>query len=234
MNLTHELIQEVSPPKKNPLGVWVGLHWTAVSSRYTGMAHTYKSSNNLSISGGGKLSSQPLHKLCQMALSANTLEASVGFAAINSLLRPCGLPGNVETLFKRMSRNRNVSIIGRFPFNDSIKKIAKKCYIFEITPAPGEYSSQDEEEILPRCQLNIITATALINHTLEHLLELGCGGKNIVLGPTTPFSQILFSRGADILAGVEVTDRNRLVRTITQGVKKFNDIGGIKPLYLKK
>ena len=234
MSIIDELVEEVQPPRKKPKGVWVGLHWTAVESIYCGVAHTYKSSEAQSIGNGGCLSSLGMDKLCSMALSENTLDASVGCAAINSLIEPRGRKGNIEQRLKSIGKGKTVSVIGRFPFNDDVRKYARKCYILEMNPAEDELPSTAADEILPKCDLNIITATAIINHTIDRLLKLGSGGKNVILGPTTPFSEILFERGADILAGVRVTNTLELVRTITQGVKKFRSIGGTEPLYLVK
>jgi uncharacterized protein (DUF4213/DUF364 family) len=55
-----------------------------------------------------------------------------------------------------------------------------------------------------------------------------------VLGPSTPLSPVLFDFGADILAGVRVYNKNLLVNSITQGVKKFKLLNGIEPIYLFK
>jgi len=234
MRIIEAILDDIKPPKKKPGGVWVGLHWTAVKSKYVGVAHTYKTAEAQSIRNGGMLSSLCLDELCSMALSDNTLDASVGCAAVNSLIEPRGKKGNVEIQFKKLSRGKTVSIIGRFPFNDDLRKLAGKCYILEMNPAKGELPSSAADDILPKCDLNIITATTIINHTIDRLLELGSGGTNVILGPTTPFSDILFEHGADILAGVRVTDSSELSRTIVQGVKKFRSIGGIQPIYLKK
>jgi uncharacterized protein (DUF4213/DUF364 family) len=90
------------------------------------------------------------------------------------------------------------------------------------------------EDVLPRSDLNVITATALINHTLQHLLELGNNGINIILGPSTPLSPVLFEFGADFLAGVRVKDRDAIVQSITQGAKKFELLNGLDPVILSK
>lgn len=234
MRIIEAIIKDIGPPSARPVGVHVGLHWTCVRSRFTGMSHTYKPSGPSSLSQGGRLSEMTMKELCAQALSYNTLDASVGVAAMNSLIEPRGVKGNVNGLFKRMARGKVVSIIGRFPSNDEIKHVAKECYLLEMDPERGEYPSYACEELLPKCDVNLITATTIINHTLDRLLELGGGGYNIVLGPSTPFHDLLFERGASILAGVRVTDEKRLVSSITQGVKKFKDIGGIEPIYLKR
>jgi uncharacterized protein (DUF4213/DUF364 family) len=234
MKILDEILSDINPAMKKPSGVWVGLHWTAVKSVYSGVSHTLKTEDAQSIRNGGNLSSMRMDELCDMARSSNTLEASVGCAAINSLIGPRGKKGNIELQLRKLAKGKIISIIGRFPFNDEMKQLAKRSYVIEINPAPGELPSTAADDVLPKCDLNIITATTMINHTIDHLLSLGSGGTNVILGPTTPFSDVLFAHGADILAGVKVNDYEELVRTITQGVKKFASIGGIEPLYLEK
>jgi len=231
-----EIIKDIKPPKFPPKSVHVGLHWTAVRSKQTGMSHTYKTREKVTVTNAGKLQVSPMDRLCKMAMSKNTLDASVGIAAVNSLIsvsKKCE-KGNVNSLFKKMARGKTVSIIGRFPTNDQVKKIAKKCYVLEFVPGPDEYPAEACEELIPKCDINLITATTLINHTIDRLLTLGSGGFNILLGPSTPFHDILFEKGVDILAGVKVSNHRQLTMTITQGVKKFKEIGGIEPIYLRR
>jgi len=135
---------------------------------------------------------------------------------------------------KRKARGKTIAIIGRFPFNVDLSKIAKKAYFLEIEPVGNELPASAAEEVLPKSDVNVITATALINHTLQQLLELGCNGTNIVLGPSTPFSSVLFESGADVLAGVKVHDKEAIVQSITQGAKKFDSLNGLEPICLYK
>ncbi|GAG98151.1 unnamed protein product, partial [marine sediment metagenome] len=107
-------------------------------------------------------------------------------------------------------------------------------YLLEIDPVGNELPMIACEDVLPKSDINIITATALINHSLQRLLELGSNGINIVLGPSTPLSPVLFDFGADILAGVKVYNKNAIVKSITQGVKKFKLLNGIEPVCLYK
>ena len=76
----------------------------------------------------------------------------------------------------------------------------------------------------------MITATALINHTLPHLLELGRNATTIVLGPSTPMNDVLFRNGADVLGGVRIADADSLVAAVMQGVKKFGKLSGIQAI----
>ncbi|MEM2900346.1 MAG: DUF364 domain-containing protein, partial [Thermoplasmata archaeon] len=169
----------------------------------------------------------------KLALSKEPLNASVGIAAINSLIKPIGKEESVNQYIEKEAKGKTICIIGRFPFNDEMKKIAKKTYVLEFDPLPGELPSEACDDVVPKADMNIITATTLINGTIDHLLEIS-SGKNIVLGPSTPMHPILFDHGIDVLAGIRVVDKMLLQRAIVQGVKKFKQLGGTKPITLYK
>lgn len=232
MRLENNLITSLDGASEEVKGVWVGLYWSAVESRFMGMSHTYKTGQKVNIEKAGILSECPVSDLCERIFSWEPLEASIGLAAINSLIEPQGIPGNVKSYIKREARGKNVSIIGRFPFIEEVRKVARKTYQLEMNPNPQELPPWACEEVIPRSEINVISATALINHTLERLLELGENGTNIVLGPSTPLSPVLFEYGADILAGVRIHQGEKLTKCITQGVKKFRSLDGTEPLCL--
>jgi len=81
-------------------------------------------------------------------------------------------------------------------------------------------------------KVTVITATALINHTLQRLLELASDSYAIVLGPSTPMNRVLLDYGADVLAGVRITEPDALFRSVSQGVKSFKKLAGIEPVCL--
>ncbi len=235
MKLEETLLASLDGQEDTPVtDAWVGLHWMAVEGRHIGMAHTFKTGRKYNLKGAGRLCEGTSRGLAQRLLSWEPLEASLGVAALNTHFEPAGKGGNVSDLIRREAEGKTLSVVGRFPFNDEIADTAKKAYFLEMDPKGDEYPASACEDILPRCDVNVITATALINHTLERLLELGRDGYTIVLGPSTPFSPVLFEFGADILAGVKVVDRELLVRSVTQGVKKFRDLHGTEPVYVKK
>ncbi|MEW5936801.1 MAG: DUF364 domain-containing protein [Candidatus Thermoplasmatota archaeon] len=234
MRIIERLLKEVRGRDTEIKGAWIGLHWTAVWSMHVGMAHTYKTGRKMQVEHAGHLSELSAWHLAKMSRSGEPLNASVGVAALNSLIEPNGRAGSVNPFMERYAKDRVVTIIGRFPFNNKIAKRAKKAYVLEFEPKEGEMPSSACEEVMPRSEMNIITATALINHTLDRLLELGSGGLNIVLGPSTPMTQVMFDFGVDILAGVRVSDPQALSGAITQGVKEFKKIRGIEPLCLSR
>jgi len=208
----------------------VGLHWTAVSSEFTGMAHTYKTGRKAEIEGSGELEGTSALSLARRILSWEPLEASVGAAALNSLLPPAGEAGSVNELIMERARGRTVTVIGRFPFNDQVRRVAGRAHFLEMEPEKGELPSHAAERVIPGSDLAVITATALLNHTLQRLLELARDSYAIVLGPSTPMSKVMFEYGADVLAGVRVTEPGALFRSVAQGVKSFRRLSGIEPV----
>ena len=232
MELENKLLSSISDQDIPVKGVWIGLYWTLVESRFTGMSHTYKTPQKTNIESAGDLTSFSALQLAERILSWQPLEASIGVAAINSLIEPKGKPGNIKTYIKDKARGKNVTIIGIFPFNEELSCIAKKAYLLEIEPTGNELSMMACEDVIPKSDINIISATSLINHTLQRLLEIGSNGINIVLGPSTPMTKVLFDFGADILAGVRVRNNNDAVKSVTQGVKKFNMLNGIESIFL--
>src|SRR5512140_3371421 len=89
-----EKILETLPNENTHVNAIVsGLHWTAVSSRFCGLASSLWSESlpkvpSPDITALLKLSAQ---KLAEFALSDNYLESAIGIAAINSLLDPADL-----------------------------------------------------------------------------------------------------------------------------------------------
>jgi uncharacterized protein len=234
MELEKKLIVSVANRDARVKGVWIGVTWTAVESRYVGMSHTYQTSEHIDIKDAGNLTSYSAVELAKRLLSWKPLEASIGVAALNSLIEPAGKKGNVKGFIRDKARGKVVTMIGRFPFFEEIAAIAKKAYLLEIEPTGTELPSFAAEEILPRSDLNLITGTTLINHSLQHLLGLGQNGYNVILGPTTPLSPVLFDYGADILAGVRVTDRKEVVKGVTQGMRMAKMLRGVEPVCLFK
>jgi uncharacterized protein (DUF4213/DUF364 family) len=86
-------------------------------------------------------------------------------------------------------------------------------------PKPGSLPAQEAEQLLPRSQVAIITATSLINGTLAHLLELSRDCREVaLLGPSTPLLPEAFS-GTPVtcLSGVRVQEPAELLQSIAEG-----------------
>jgi uncharacterized protein (DUF4213/DUF364 family) len=232
MELEKKLLASVAGNDNRVRGAWIGITWTAIESRFVGLSNTYQTSERIDIANAGDLTSHTAVDLAKRILSWKPLEASIGVAAINSLIEPKGKKGNVKKFITDKARGKVVAVVGRFSFFEEIAAIARKSYLLEIDPVGSELPSFACEDVLPKSDLILITGTALINHSLQRLLELGRNGIKIVLGPTTPLSPVLFEFGADILAGVRVTDSKAVSKGITQGVRRAKMLRGVEPICL--
>lgn len=175
-------------------------------------------------------------ELAQYANSDSLLEASIGMAAINSLMEidesRC-VELNAEEIILKEGAGRKVAIVGHFPFIPRVRKAAEKLWVLEKRPVAGDLPAEMAAEVLPQADVAAITGTSLINHTFEELMDL-CrpDALVIVLVPTAPLSPVLFDYGADIICGTLVTDAESVLRLIGQGAN-FGQVkrgGGVRLL----
>jgi uncharacterized protein (DUF4213/DUF364 family) len=226
VSLVEELLESVAHLDCPVTRVCVGLHWTVVESRHAGMSHTYKTGRKVELRSAGNLAGRSALELARRLRSWEPLEASLGAAALNSLMGASGETGNAFEHVEEIVAGRSVAVIGRFPGNGRIAARAGQAWFLEMDPREGEYPPQACEELLPRSDVIVLTATALLNRTLPRLLALGAGATTVVLGPSTPMNDVLFRHGADVLGGVRVTDPDRLVESVMQGAKRFERLAG--------
>jgi uncharacterized protein (DUF4213/DUF364 family) len=230
VRLIDDLLESVAHLDCPVRRVCVGLHWTVVESKYTGIAHTYKTNQKVELESSGSLAGRSAFELALRLRSWEPLESSLVLAALNSLIEPTGSPGNVFEQILRIAPGKTVTVIGRFPANAQVAQVAAQAYFLEMEPQPGELPCYACEEVIPASDIVVITATALINKTLPRLLDLSQHATCIVLGPSTPMNDVLFRHGANILAGVRVTNAGALINSAMQGVKKFKKLDGLEPI----
>jgi len=232
VKLVEDLIESAGGGEVPILRAAVGLHWTAVESRTAGMSHTYKTHRKVELSGSGSLEGLGALETSSRLRDWEPLEASLGLASLNSLIEPRGEPGSVNGAILEAIPGRSVAVIGRFPFNGRVASGAGEAFFFETEPTGDELPPFAVEEVLPRVDVAVITATALINKSLPRLLELSRDAWSVVLGPSTPMNDVLLDHGADLLGGIRVVRPDALFSSVMQGVKKFGKIGGIEPIML--
>jgi uncharacterized protein (DUF4213/DUF364 family) len=223
MTILDDLLQSL--PEDAPVRtVTVGAHWTLVCSRRCGLASTLmadKPHGHARVRDVGRLHLKSACELAQYARSEDLLEASIGVAAINSLLAyepEKAVELNAADVLTEKGRDRKVALVGHFPFIPVLRRAAKELWVFEQHPSEGEFPAGRADELLPRADVLAITGTALINHSLDQLMGLARADALVmVLGPSTPLSPVLFDHGATLLSGAVVVDEAAALRTITQG-----------------
>ena len=125
--------------------VIVSTHSTLVCSRRCGMSSTtlsVKSHAEEVIHEAGLLHLKSARELAEYALSTNPLEASIGVAAINSIIdldESQMQKFDAADVLIKLSWGRKIAVVGRFPFIPRLKKIAQVLWVLEQNPAEGEY-----------------------------------------------------------------------------------------------
>ncbi len=209
-------------------GFLAGLHWFLVRSEGTGMAMSLHENLHIRVSGG-MISGTPVKETAQKIKAWSNFEASIGLAAINSVVNaPCRVteafgtcikPGPEKNIFERMKdriSGKKVAAVGHFR---NMEQIAPVCElsILERLPEEGDLPDPACEYILPEQDYVFITASALINKTLPRLLELSRNAFVILQGPSTPLTPCLFKYGIDMLAGTVVLEHERVWNLIQEG-----------------
>ena len=102
--------------------VLVAAHWTVVCSRSCGLASTMtadKPHGHAPVRDVGRLHLKTACELAEYARSDNPLEASIGVAAINSLVdvdERGAVEINAADVLAQRGRGKNVALVGHFPF----------------------------------------------------------------------------------------------------------------------
>ena len=239
MNILDDLLTTLGPD--GPVrSVLVGAHWTAVCSRHCGLASTLtgeKPHGHERVREVGRLHLKTALELAELARSDNLLEASIGVAAINSLIeveREHVTESNARDVLAEHGRGRAVALVGHFPFIPQLRRLTRELWVIEQHPIEGECPAEAAADLIPQADVVAITGTALINHSLEGLLAL-CRPNSFVmiLGPSTPLSPVLFGYGVAMLSGAWVVDEEAALRTIGQGAT-FQQVEGARRVAMSK
>ena len=216
-------------------------YWTAVISQNCGLASTFRdecpAEHDKPVWDAGKLTQKSAKELAQYVESDNLLEATIGMAAVNSLINvdegKC-VELNAFDVIAERGEGKNIAVIGHFPFIPKLRKIAKELWVLEKRPQPGDLTEDMTPEVLGKADLVAISATTIINHTLEELLHY-CkkDAFKIMLGPTTPMSHVMFDHSLDVISGVKVVDEEMVLRCISEGAT-FRQVQGVRLLSMAK
>lgn len=216
--------------------VLIGTHWTAVLSVHCGLASTLcepPPHHDNQVRDVGLLHKKNARELTHYVLSDRLLEASIGLAAINSMIDVD--EGQCESInafdiIAEKGKNKNIGIVGHFPFIPKLKKEAHQLWVFEKRLQQGDLPESEIDNLLPECDVIAISATTLINHTFENILKLcRTDAFKVMLGASTPMLPLLFDYGLDVLSGCKVINSDSVFTSISQGAT-FKQINGIKLL----
>ncbi len=234
--------------------VHIGIHWTTVGlgggplgeAARTGLAKTmlpqegpghHHEHNHGSVAEAGHLHEQSAHALARLARSTSGPERGIGWAAINALLPPderlC-VELNARDYLTEYGAGKRVAVVGHFPFVEAVRETAKQLWVLELNPGPGDLPASAAPDVLSEADIIAVTSLTLINDTFEELAALWRREATVMmLGPSTPFSPLLFERGVSILSGTVVVDPALANRCVCQGAS-FRQVQGVRLLTMKR
>jgi uncharacterized protein (DUF4213/DUF364 family) len=214
--------------------VYIGPFDTVVKSLRWGIASTFRDPCSRKqaawVRGSGGLIGKSAREIAGYALSDRLLEASLGMATVNSLLDLSGFDlhdVNASDIILGKGKNKNVVVVGDFPFLEKIRPQLKNLWVINKPPWEGGEGVKEAGRFLPRAEVAALSASSFINRTAESLLSLCPRAYTIILGPTAPLSPILFQHGVDAISGALVENRALALPCIWQG-SSFRRIAGLR------
>lgn len=230
-----------------PVDVRIGVFYTGVklNTGHAGIAYTpihdlpeaiCCPKSHAKMPQAGELLNQDIQTLVEYSLEEKSpLKAAIGVATLNALsailleekncpYKVAGL-GNALDLIE-IGKEDTVGMIGAFPpFIKQLKEACKKLHVFEKNPWLKREAGIElkpeilEKDILPQCNVLIITGVTIVNHTLEPILESCRAAREVVLvGPTASmYPEPFFRRGVTVMGGVRITDTDRVMKILSEG-----------------
>ena len=232
MGLLEEII-ETLPAGPRIEEVYICAFDIAVKSLDWGLSSSFRDpcsgSSPAWVRRSGELIGMEARELARYAFSDRLLEASLGMAALNSLIDVSGFTFqeiNAARIVLDRGRGKNVVIVGDFPFLHKLRSEVRNLWVVSREPWEGQEGVAEARDLLARADVAAITGSSFINHTTEELLSYCPQAYTIMLGPSTPFSPILFKYGVDVISGARVEDPELALKYICQGAS-FRQIKGV-------
>ena len=172
-------------------------------------------------------------ELLPLAKSLDILDSAVGIATINAVLKPDKYEKGDVLDFLSIKDNDTVVMVGYMkPLVDKLTEKVRELYVIERAARDEAiYPDWTANILVPKADVVIISGTAVVNKTIDHLLSLSRKAREVaIVGPTTPLAPTVFKkRGVTLLSGVIVTNPKKAMKVIAQG-------GGTRNLrnYVKK
>jgi uncharacterized protein (DUF4213/DUF364 family) len=209
--------------------VRIGLGYTAVrlADGRTGVAYTFRDlarGGCSAFAGRRPLAGRPAAELLALLESNDAIEAGVGLACANALANraePGCREGDVLEQLEVRPEDA-VGMVGHFgPLVDPLRRRARSLTVFEMVADPtGRFRPQEEAaDGLARCQIALVTATSILNRTIDGLLEAARSCREVaLLGASTPLMPEAFSGTAvTTLSGVVVVAPDDVLRVVSEG-----------------
>ncbi len=246
MGFLEQLLDRLPGGGEAARGVWIGPYWTLVRAEGgAGLAATVLGEGPTHgeraqrLAGAGRLTALTARELAEGVLSDFPLERSVGLAALNALLpEPQGrvTERNAGELAAERGAGQTVGVVGWFPFIPRLREVAAAVEVFEKEPDTGWTMTEERAERLARCDGLCVTASTLVNGTLEGILRAARPGAwKMLVGPSAPVCREALGLGFEAVCGARVGEVEAVARVIQEGgcFQQIRRTGAVRLLNLE-
>jgi len=166
---------------------------------------------------GGRFSDRSADTLLDyLVRGAGAVERALGLAAANALIHPVPPERESDTIdLLGLRPGERVAMVGLFsPIVPRVEATGVHLAVIERDTPEGE-----RRRVLGSCDVAIVTATTILNGTLEGILgELGRPRHVALIGPSTPLCEEVF-RDTPVthLGGSAVADPARILGVVARG-----------------
>jgi uncharacterized protein (DUF4213/DUF364 family) len=225
--IVHRLIDVARATRVSDVRIGLGYIAVMLADGQTGVAYTFRdqAQGGCSVFNGIRpLSGRPAVDLLALLTSRDAIESGVGLACANALANNSDatyLDGDILDHLDLRPED-DVGMVGHFaPLVGAIRARAHSLTVFERVDQPSGLlpPRAEAEATLPRCQVALITATSVINHTVDTLVGAARGCREVVLlGASTPLMAEVFTfEGVTMLSGVVVKSSEEVLRVVSEG-----------------
>lgn len=189
----------------------------------------------------GNLEGSPVSEILQYSLDSNVLKSAIGIATLNALsqiieseekVKYQVIQGKDGFDLLEIQPHETVSLIGAFgPYIRRLKMMGNPFFIIEKNPQTLrtdeiKYFKSESEmaSTLGRSNVVIITGTAIVNHSIDHILSFITKEKRTaIIGPTASMiPDAFFKRGVGVMAGVRILNPHLMVNILKQGGSAYH------------
>ena len=153
----------------------------------------------------------------------NVLQRIISLAIANALIEPPAdtTEDREATTYFNLKPGEKVAMVGFFsPLVERIRATGAILTVIEKNPDRlALLTPDDKQQALKNCDVAIITATTLLNHTFEETIAaLGKPRVVALMGPSTPLvPDIFWDTPVTHLGGAVVADSRRVLQIISEG-----------------
>ncbi len=190
----------------------------------------------------GNMDGKPISGMIDYSLDANVVKSAMGIATLNALSQWIieSENGIKDQIVKdvdgfdllKIEPHETVSLIGAFgPYIHRLKRMGNPFFIIEkngqtLRPDEMKYFKPVSEmrEALDKSGVVIITGTAIVNHTIDHILSFVRNGiRTAIIGPTASMiPDAFFKKGITIMAGVQISNPDLMIKILKQGGSAYH------------